>query len=178
MNAYGAVQNWIQENRDKAFFPPLDETGQSFFAEGRETAVFLYAQPEPPKAGEDPFFLYLPLVSVVGLADPALLEFLTEIAEANLVGALPTGYRIFYQRGPKQVYLGGQFSPNAFDAVSFRDLTENFARYGRLLSRNLADRLVELAREFAGTAPNRRPSVPPPDFSEAPPSYLTGLLKI
>ncbi|MDR1086387.1 MAG: hypothetical protein LBP22_16405 [Deltaproteobacteria bacterium] len=152
MGAYETIGSWLKEIQSEAFFPPLDESGQSVFTEGRQAAVFLYVPPESVPSAEEVFYIYMTLVSLIGIRDEYLLQFMIELAEANMVGSLPTGYRLFYDPRQKQVYLGGQFSPKGLDGPAFRQLTEEFVRYGRQQGPQFSERLTELDQSGAGPA--------------------------
>jgi hypothetical protein len=175
VSAYSTIQKWLGENQPGSFFPPLDEIGHSVFVEGRESAVHLFVPAGEPREAGGAFYLYMPLVSLIGFRDGVLLEFMFDLGEANMVGALPTGYRFFYDRGQKLVYLGGQLSPDGLDGTAFRRLAEEFVRYGRLQGPLFSERLADLERFASGQEPRPVHGV---GIEENYPPHLGGMIRI
>jgi hypothetical protein len=138
----------------------LDAAGNAVAREGDDTVVYLFVDPGPAE-GDDPLFLYMPLLSLTGADEAAQLAFFWSLCERNAPGALPTGYRLCADEEEQAIYLAGQFSPAGMDAFGFDALARAFARFGRVCGTQLAEELQSLgATPPAAALSGRAASIP------------------
>jgi hypothetical protein len=162
MTTYETVQSWLRGSAF-SFFAPLDAAGRAVAREGVDTVVFLFVDPGPVE-GDDPLFLYMPLLSLTGADEAAQLAFFWSLCQRNAPGSLPTGYRLCADEEEQAIYLAGQFSPAGMDAPGFDALARAFTRFGRVCGTQLAEELQALgttppAAALSGRAASN-PSVP------------------
>jgi hypothetical protein len=166
MTVFQKVQSWITQDKQSSF-SPLDENGYSSFTPAAGGVVYLFASPEEEGAA----LLYAPLVSLQGTDPAAQLDFLWDLAEANIVGAVPSTYRFFADREDETIYLGCQFETGTMDYTGFFALLDAFVRYvgverGRM--RAELDAMAGEETEEASVVPAPAANVRPPAFPFAP----------
>jgi hypothetical protein len=164
MTTYEKIRAWIGP-AGRSRFPELDENGDSAYSLGFDLPVRLYVDPAPDQGGEDPFYLYLPLLPLTGAGAEAERLFLRALAARNMPGALPAGYRLFLDPDGDEVYLGGQFRPDNLDGPAFDQLTERFVNCGLAVRESLTKLFQTLT---ASAEPQAAPPSAP--WPEARPS--------
>jgi hypothetical protein len=89
MTTYETVQSWLRGSASP-FFAPLDAAGNAVAREGVDTVVYLFADPGPAE-GDDPFFLYMPLLSLTGGGRGGATRFFLESLRAQRSRFSPHG---------------------------------------------------------------------------------------
>ncbi len=141
MKTYGRVQTWLQDLHSYQL-PPLDERGLSRTVINDTIILHILAAPSPGPLSADSLFFYVPLASTAGIGEANLEKVLYFVGEKNMMGALPTGFRLALNQETGFFWLVGQFFTEHMDAKDFETCVKQCLFYGEELFAQL-DALLE-----------------------------------